>query len=111
LIGASPIAANQFVIPDAGAAWLEGTAWLDYDWARIVLVGHTPGVFNRVHELQLGDLIILSDIGGVEWYAVELTQLATVDDVHWLMPTDTETLTLITCEGTMRRVVQAKRIK
>lgn len=93
-----------------GIGWLQYSAWLEHDFGRIDLVGHTPGGFERVHELAVGDLIIVADRGRVEWYRVELSVVVEVSDVSWLLQDGPERVVLITCEGDQRRVVQARRI-
>lgn len=101
---------------ESGVAWLEGTAWVTFDWARIVLAGHTPGGFERIDELEEGDLIYVLDYphsATVETYQVVLTTTAPISDVSWLMPTATETLTLLTCleaGGDTRLIIHAERV-
>lgn len=90
--------------------WLQYSAWLEHDFGRIDLVGHTPGGFERVHELAVGDLIIVADRERVEWYRVEISVVVEVSDVSWLSQDGPERVVLITCEGDQRRVVQARRI-
>lgn len=34
-----------------GVGWLEGTAWVTDDWARIVLAAHNTGAFARLREV------------------------------------------------------------
>lgn len=92
-----------------GVAWLEGTAWLEHDWARIVLAGHTPGAFDDIRLLEPGDSILVWDEHQVEVYAVTGSQVVMADDVSWLMPTTEESLLLLTCEGDLRLVVMAER--
>jgi LPXTG-site transpeptidase (sortase) family protein len=96
-----------------GVCHLEGTATLEDDWARIVLAGHTPGGFSNLHRLRVGDDVLVWDAQTVEHYRVVLITITTPDDTSWLFPTQTETLTLITCtSGTSYRlVVHADRIR
>lgn len=94
-----------------GVGWLQYAAWIEHDFGRIDLVGHTPGAFERVHELQAGDLIILSDPGRAEWYRVTLSTLVEANDVSWLLQEGPERVVLITCEGDRRRIVQAERVQ
>lgn len=98
---------------EQGVAWLEGTAWVTFDWARIVLVGHSPGGFERIGELTEGALIYVADWPNgatVEGYRVTLRTTAHISDISWLMPTTDETLTLITCAGgETRLIVHAER--
>lgn len=109
----APIVNRAHVIPDRDVGHLAGTAWLDDDWARIVLAGHTPGVFERLDELRRGDVIWLFDQGRAERYVVVLMTLTDISDWDWLAPTDDETLTLITCteDETRRLIVHAEQSK
>jgi len=92
-----------------GVCHLEGTATIDHDWARIVLAGHTPGAFEGLADLREGDQVLVWNARAVEVYRVVLITMARVEDVQWLMPTDGETLTLITCRGVDRLIVHAER--
>lgn len=103
--------ANTWLLDDLGdgVAMLEGTGWYAYNGAmrgRLVLAGHTPGGFDRVHELAAGDVLYVID---PEVHRCSVTDWLLTDetDARWVMPTDTRTLTLLTCEGDLRRVVNA----
>lgn len=92
-----------------GVTMLEGTGWYEYAGAvrgRLVLAGHTPGGFARVHELAAGNVLYIID---PEVHRCIVTDWLLTDetDIRWVMPTDTRTLTLLTCEGAARRVVNA----
>ena len=99
---------RDYVIGD-GVCHLEGTATIEHDWARMVLAGHSPGVFANLVYLEVGDQVMVWDAGAVEVYRVVLITVTTIDDTRWLMPTDTETLTLITCAGDARLIIHAER--
>lgn len=92
-----------------GVCHLEGTATLDYDWARIVLAAHDYGAFADLHELRAGDSVLLWNAHAIELYTVVESRVVDVSDTRWLAPTDDETLTLLTCEGARRRAVHAVR--
>lgn len=98
-----------------GVGWLEGTAWVTDDWARIVLAAHNTGAFARLREVERGMWVYVADwphSTRVEGYRVTLVTLTTPDDVSWLQPTPGETLTLITCAGegdALRLIVHAER--
>jgi len=92
-----------------GVCHLEGTADIDDVWARVVLAGHTPGVFSDLVYVREGDQIMLWNSGAVEIYRVVLIAVTTVDDTRWLYPTEQETLTLITCAGDRRLIIHAAR--
>ncbi len=92
-----------------GVALLEGTGWFEHAGAmrgRLVLAGHTPGGFARAHDLAPGDVLYVI---APEVHRCTVTDwlVTTPDDMRWVMPTNTPTLTLITCEGEARRIVNA----
>jgi len=94
-----------------GVCHLEGTTWIDADWGRVGLAGHTPGAFDDLVWLEVGDQILVFDDWRVELYEVTQVAIVTVSDIQWIMPTPTEHLTLITCSGARRLVVDAVRIQ
>ncbi len=90
-----------------GAVFLEGTSWNDLDWGRTVIIGHTPGAFENLTQLELGDrIILLTDLYELEYYVGDI-HVVEVTDTSWLMPTGVPTLTLITCYGDQRLVINA----
>lgn len=108
----APIANQLHAIPDSGAGWLEGTGWIyDAKW-RVVLGGHTPGDFARLHELAVGDLVIVVGERGAVHYRITEVLYADARDVSYLMPTRVHTLTLITCtdDDDVRLIVNAERL-
>lgn len=92
-----------------GVGHLAGTAWLNDDWARIVLAGHNTGLFGALNAVQVGDVLWLWDAEHIEQYTVVVVSIVPNTDTRWLQPTDAETLTLITCDGDLRRVVHSER--
>lgn len=111
-ITAAPLVDHHHVIPDSGAGWLEGTAWIyDARW-RVVLGAHTPGDFERLDELEPGDRIVIVGQRGRVLYEVTDMQWAWASDTSWLMPTRAHTLTLITCTGVedVRLIINARRL-
>jgi len=105
-------AAGTWLLDDLGdgVTMLEGTGWFEHLGAmrgRLVLAGHTPGGFARVRELAPGDVLYVID---PEVHRCVVTDWLLTDetDTRWLMPTDTTTVTLLTCEGAARRVVNAR---
>lgn len=112
-----PIVGDAYDMAVVGqdVGWLEGTAWVTDDWARIVLGAHNTGAFARLPELEAGAWLYVADYPHstrVEGYRVTVITVTTPDDVSWLMPTDAETLTLITCAGArdeLRLIVHAER--
>jgi LPXTG-site transpeptidase (sortase) family protein len=93
-----------------GVCHLEGTTWIDDDWGRVALGGHTPGAFARLTEIGVGDVIILWDRGTVEVYRVTWRGSVPVSDISWLMPTTPEHATLITCSDTDRLIIDSERV-
>lgn len=90
-----------------GANFLEGTSWNDLEWGRTVIIGHTPGAFENLIQLEVGDrIILLTDLYSLEYYVGDIRVVA-VEDTSWLMPTSVPTLTLITCYGNQRLVINA----
>ena len=125
-----PITDNQMLDPTGPyvVAWYGATGRLGVP-GNAVLAGHVdyagvgPAVFARLGELAAGDQIELTgeDVG-VYRYAVAWSELfdaaaAPVDDI--IGPTETESVTLITCGGAFdsgsgsydgRLIVRAERI-
>jgi len=94
-----------------GITHLEGTTWIDDGWGRVVIAGHNPGGFAPLQYLSIGDNIItVSHHETMEWIVYEI--LIVSDDLVYLNPTPTFTLTLITCwdEGYTWLVINAKRV-
>ena len=79
-----------------GVYHLEGTTWIDDGWGRVVLGGHNPGIFAPLVDLEIDDLIIIMADGVSHTYKVSERHIVT-NEVRWLAPTKTPTLTLITC--------------
>jgi LPXTG-site transpeptidase (sortase) family protein len=94
-----------------GVCHLEGTTWITDNWGRVGLAGHTPGAFDDLVWLAVGDQILVFDDRVIEVYEVTQMAIVTVSDIQWIMPTTTEHLTLITCSGARRLVVDAVRIQ
>lgn len=83
---------------------LEGTGWLGSP-GNIVLAGHVelkdgrPGVFARIHELESGDAITVTQNGVSYTYWVTEVKVVQADDLSVVYPTESERVTLITCTG------------
>lgn len=103
---------DTWLIDPARVVWLSGTAWITDDSGRVVLAGHTPGAFEHVARLRVGDVITITDMnaGMIEQYEVIETVLTGNYDLRWIMPTSDEHVTLITCEGDLRRIVDTVRL-
>lgn len=107
----TPLVAGEYDLTALGdgVTMLAGTGWYEYNGqmrGRLVLAGHTPGGFDRVHELGPGD-VLYAVTPEVHRCTVTDTLVTDATDTRWLMPTDERTLTLLTCEGDLRRVVNA----
>lgn len=109
----APIIDRQHVVPEYGAGWLEGTAWVTEGRWRTVLAGHTPGDFGRLSELRPGDTIQVLAQNGT--YTYEVTEMRYVRSSEWkhLAATREPTLTLITCTSLpdIRLVINAALIR
>ncbi|MCA9915800.1 MAG: sortase [Anaerolineae bacterium] len=82
---------------------LEGTAWIDRP-GNVVLSGHVelsdgrPGIFARIGDLALEDIIMVESEGVQHIYHVTSVYRTTPDDLQPLQPTTSaHRLTLITC--------------
>lgn len=62
-----------------------------------ILSGHRNTVFNRLGELERGDLILVRTQAGVFSYRVDGFRVVSRSDQTVIMPSDTGTLTLTTC--------------
>jgi LPXTG-site transpeptidase (sortase) family protein len=103
---------------------LQGTAWMDSGPGNIVLSAHVEmrdgsgGPFSTLHELAVGDLIILRRGEDERRYSVIEVYSVEPDDLTPVYPTTSERLTLITCDDydffrdmyATRTVVVAERL-
>jgi sortase A len=62
-----------------------------------VLAGHRETVFNKLGDLELGDLITVSTTAGTFDYKIRKFRVVPRSDRTVIVPTDTAVLTLITC--------------
>jgi len=62
-----------------------------------ILSGHRTTVFNRLGELEKGDLIYVKTAAGVFTYKVKGFRIVSRSDRTVIQPTETATLTLTTC--------------
>jgi LPXTG-site transpeptidase (sortase) family protein len=83
---------------------LTGTAWFeDVPTGNVVLAGHVemrdgqPGIFARLHEVPLGETIVIRSNEDTRHYRVIASYETVPDDLAPLYATNTEILTLITC--------------
>jgi len=82
----------------------QGMYWIGSN-VRVVLVGHNPGIFGSLFNLNVGDLVKIK-VGSI-WYTYSVTNkyITSVTDVGPVQPTPQNILTLITCWGTNQRLV------
>ena len=97
----APVVNHEWVVPDNHAGQLEGVT-------RTVLAGHTPGVFERLNELAVGDIVRLHAYGGEITYRV--IWLKTVSDDWTIDGQDRTPLVLVTCDGDSRLLIGAELI-
>ena len=103
--------------------YLQGTAWTDRP-GNIVLSGHVEmsdgrtGVFASLEDVQVGDLVVLTENGQQFNYIIQEMRYVEPTDLSVVYPTDNEVLTLITCSDynffqntyDQRLVVVAQRV-
>ncbi len=100
-----PIKDRQWDVSGLGfyVGWLEGTTWLEPTWGNTVLAAHVqlgtanPGPFWGLDTLQPGDEIIVMEGDQESHFVVQ--NVTAVDPEDWTVtaPTNTPTLTLLTC--------------
>jgi sortase A len=75
-------------LPDTPLPWQAGNS---------AMAGHRDGQFRPLKDIRVGDTITLATRHGTLRYVLRETTIVTPDDLSVLAPTDTRTLTLITC--------------
>ena len=86
------------------AGHLQGTAWFGQS-GNIVLAGHVEmpdgraGIFAGVSKLNVGDPVVLSLNNQEQRYRISAIKRVEPDDLSVLYPTETDRLTLITCDS------------
>ena len=79
-----------------GAGRIIGTARLG-EPGNTGIAGHRDGFFRGLKDIAAGDKLDLVTLGRTERYTVTAIQITTPEDVSVLGPTDTPSLTLVTC--------------
>ena len=79
-----------------GAGRIIGTARLG-EPGNTGIAAHRDGFFRGLKDIGLGDALELTTPRGTERYVVTQIQITTPEDVSVLRPTDTASLTLVTC--------------
>ncbi len=110
---------TQLIIPELDVGWpvvladarhmprFKAVGWLFGSAApgqtgNLVLFGHQGGKYGtlmRLHEIHRDQIVTVRSDAGDHHYQVREIYETTPDDVAVLAPTDTPTLTLITCSG------------
>lgn len=98
---------DQYAIGD-GVQWLSDTAWIDAP-GRVVLTGHTPGVFGHLDRLVIDDQIVIYDSRDVVSYIVTGVFRAKPSEYQWLRESSEDKLLVITCDGDQRLLIEAFR--
>jgi len=87
----------------ANVGHLSGTSALDTS-GNSVVVGHVEmpdgsgGVFKALHDLKIGDSLVVKIDNRERWYVVQELRTVAPDDLSVLYPTPNDILTLITCD-------------
>jgi sortase A len=79
-----------------GIGHIEGTAALRSD-GNVGLAGHRDGFFRELKDIAIGNMINLRALTGDSQYRVTELLIVEPEDVFVLAPTDSATLTLVTC--------------
>ena len=79
-----------------GIGRIEGTASVG-PAGNLGLAGHRDGYFRVLKDVQVGDTIDVQSLASTIHYRVTELSIVEPSDVHVLAPTDTATLTLVTC--------------
>lgn len=110
----SDIVDGVWQVSQTGASHLQTSARPGQS-SNIVIYGHNLlSLFGRVRDLNKGDIITLKTAYG-SLFTYEVTETMTVqpNQIEVALPTDTETLTLFTCDGladSIRFVIRAKPV-
>jgi len=105
--GTSALALNR------GIGRIEGTADVGAE-GNLGLAAHRDGFFRGLKDVHVGDAIDLESLSGTTRYRITELSIVEPSDVYVLAPTDTATLTLVTCypfyfigEAPQRYIVRA----
>jgi len=84
------------LILNRGVGQIEGTA-LPGEAGNIGIAGHRDGFFRPLKDIVLGDTIILETAADTTTFVVEDLNIVDPTEVWVLAPTDTPSVTLVTC--------------
>jgi sortase A len=79
-----------------GVARIKGTARVDQA-GNLGIAGHRDGFFRGLQDIALGDSLRLESLTGATQYRVSSIEIVDPTEVRVLAPTDTGTVTLVTC--------------
>jgi LPXTG-site transpeptidase (sortase) family protein len=79
-----------------GAGRIEGTPPLDAD-GNTGIAAHRDGYFRVLKDVELGDVIEVETMSGVEQFRITDLLIVEPEDVYVLDPTTERSLTLVTC--------------
>ena len=79
-----------------GAGRIKGTAWIDTP-GNLGIAGHRDGFFRVLKDIEIGDSIDMLTFQGDSEFVVSSITIVDPTDVSVLAPTDSSTITLVTC--------------
>lgn len=99
-----------------GVARIIGTGRIG-EAGNLGIAGHRDGFFRPLKDIEIGDRMTLETLDGTEEYAVASIQIVEPTALHVLGPTDTPSVTLVTCypfyhvgNAPQRFIVRAERL-
>ena len=99
-----------------GAGRIEGTARIG-ESGNVGIAAHRDGFFRALKDVRVGDTLVLEHAAATDSYRIVATSIVDPTDVSVLEPTDTGTVTLVTCypfyyvgSAPRRFIVSAQRI-
>jgi sortase A len=87
------------LVMNRGVGHVSGTA-LPGEMGNMVISGHRDGFFRGLKDLAVGDKIEVqrnAEVGQTDTYVIDRIKIVLPQDTSVLKPTDSSTLTLITC--------------
>ncbi|MCW8872140.1 MAG: class D sortase [Xanthomonadales bacterium] len=79
-----------------GVGRIEGTAMVSGE-GNLGVAGHRDSFFRGLKDIAIGDAIDLLTMNGKEFYTVSSIEIVDPGDVWVLAPSETKTITLVTC--------------
>jgi sortase A len=99
-----------------GAGRIEGTAHIGAP-GNVGIAAHRDGFFRALKDVRVGDTLVLEHAAATDSYRIVATSIVDPTDVSVLEPTDTGTVTLVTCypfyyvgSAPRRYIVRAQRV-